>query len=268
MISIRQHCAPGDPRFPQRRRRRHEVVSSPPITFDPSDSWMASLLPVRIIGHRQCAEIDPSGGKPLLMREPVEMCEAIENIPGHDDRIVLRDANYVHAAIHPVGLGRSVVFTSFPIFGLETRNEPRIADLLWKRLLDPTVQRRIGWQGSQLETKNQILLESMLGQSTIRWSVAVGVALGFVGLVLLSQLFFSGFRRPTAFVTTIGISVILTVALMAAGAMRREDLQLRGARISLFDASPERGGICHEIIAWLGQERGRPGHCPRAASRT
>ncbi len=232
------------------------IVASPSPAFDPADSWMGALMPVRIIGHRQGSQIDPTDEQMLLMREPVDMCEAIEQVAGgnvaREDWVVLRDANYVHAAVRPVGLGR-VVFTSFPIFGLEMRNEPPTADL-WKRLLNPEGFRS-GWQGTGFDLKDQALLESMLGQSTIRWSLAAGIATGFVGLILLSQLYFSGFRRPTAFVATIGLSVILTTSLMVGGAMRRQDQQLRGARISLFDASPDGGGIRHEIIAWLGQER-------------
>src|SRR5947207_8699622 len=73
-------------------------------------SWFEPMLPVHIVGSRLATQIQISpGGDVLKLREPIEIVEAVEG----SGKALLRERDYVHAAVQSVGLGK-IIFTSFP----------------------------------------------------------------------------------------------------------------------------------------------------------
>lgn len=224
---------------------------------DPTDSFLGPHLPVRVIGRRQARHVDLAGAAgaaaaPIQMREPVELCEALaDENPDGRSRVLLRDANYVHAAYRPLGLGR-VVFTSFPVNG-PADGDPRVAEM-WRALLLAD-EPRGDWSPTAFDARKGELLQSMIGRSTVSFAAAAAVAAGFVALAVVAQLTLRGARRPGAFLATAAAAAALSVVLLALGAAQRSRQQLVGARLVVVDASPEGGGSQRELLAYLGRER-------------
>lgn len=227
------------------------IVPAPLKGADPTHSWLAPHLPVITIGHRESKLIKGRlGGGDVSMKltEPLEICEAT---PG-DGQIVFADANYVHAAVKKLGLGR-IIFTSFPINAPDLKTES--VKRLWAELLSadeplPT------WEGTQLgdRTQRTKLIESMIGRPTVAWKHAAILAVGYVLAVLLIQVLVGGPRRPTAFSLAVTLAVAASIVLIAITVFKRRDEQLVGARIATLDLSPIGGGIQQQIATYLGKD--------------
>src|SRR5439155_27374001 len=125
--------------------------------------------PVRLVGARMARSINVAvEGPTLKFRQPLDIVEAVEG----DGQVLLRDRDYVHVAIKPVGLGK-VVFTSFLINGLD-ESQPQAA-MLWDQLL---ALKQPQWEPSRMqlgEVRHQVL-GSMIGRKVAPWGVAAGVA--------------------------------------------------------------------------------------------
>jgi hypothetical protein len=229
------------------------VVASPSAADQIDQSWLVPLLPVRLIGERQADRIEPLQGgttaAPLKLLGYLQMAEAVAVDPSPEEHIVLRDAHYVHAAWRALGKGR-VIFTSFPIAGLEAK-DPRSGDI-WRQLLN-TARPATDWQPTRLHAEQVSLVAAQLGKPTASWTAAAILAGGFVLLVFLAQLAFVGARRPTAFAIAVGVAVLLSVALVGWTFVRTGRQSLMGSRLSVMDIGPDGGGHQRDITAYVGK---------------
>lgn len=226
------------------------IVTAPLDEADLAGSWLADYSPVNVVGRRQANHIDVAGQTdPLPLREWVEIAEAIE-AGGADDRVLVRDGDYVHAAYRPVGRGR-VIFTSFPINALDAGDDRSTA--LWMDMLQLNAPQS-SWHYSDLALKREELLQSMMGLPAPPWILAATVAGGYVVAVLLLQTFIGGARRPGAFMTAVVVAVLLSGGLLVANQYLRRDQSLAGARIALIELGEGGGGVQHEAFAYAGED--------------
>ncbi len=221
------------------------VFAAPIATVDQAGSWMQPLLPVRLIGTRVARQIEitPSG-ETLKFRQPLEIVEAV---PAAGD-VLLRDRDYVHSAVQPLGLGR-IVFTSFPINALADA-QPR-AGRLWEQLFalrEPQWE----WNRSQLGEQRFGTLSGMIGRKVAPWGVAAAVVGGYLLMVVLAQGIFLGTSRPRAFAVSIVGAVLLSATLGLMGMARHSDQALQSARLTILDVSADGGGWQQESAAFVG----------------
>ena len=183
---------------------------------------------------------------PLKLLEPLDLCEAVDG----DGEVLLRDANYVHAAVRRVGLGR-VVFTSFPIDALD-HADPRTA-ALWIKLLDLEAPAH-DWTSSALGQERDSILEAMIGAPAAPWSLAAAVAGGYVLLILLVQFAVGGARRPAAFAIGAAVAIVACGTLVGLTRVRGGGQSISAARLSTIELGPLGGGVRHEALAFLGRD--------------
>jgi hypothetical protein len=223
-------------------------------------SSLASLLPVSLVGSREARQIEVSpGGAALKLREPCTIVEAVaasaatEAAAGAGDaQVLLRDRDYVHVAVRPVGLGK-VVFTSFPINALDPA-QPQTA-ALWEQLLSLR-QPQWDWSQAKLGEARHDVIGTMVGRKVAPWAVAAGVAAGYVLLIVAAQALFFGAARPRAFVVSVVAAVLFSVTLLAMGVARRGgDRTMQSARLGVIDVAPDGGGWRREVVAYVGDER-------------
>ncbi len=217
-----------------------------PETDSIRGSWLASVLPVDLIGNRLAATLPTATGSPAVpLRESVRIAEATEK---RGSTVLMGDSTYVHAAYRPLGLGR-VVFTSFPITAPTLTDE--ILRSLWTPLLglnQPTTT----LDASQLtaERRGEVLRE-MIGKPAPSRMIAVALAAGFAILVLLTQLVWRGARRPIGFAVASGAAVVMAVVLAGSRWLTQTVEPLAAGRVSVmkFDAG---SGFIQETVAYTG----------------
>src|SRR5688572_7618210 len=232
------------------------VVAAPSESVSRAGSWFDALLPVRLIGSREASAIETRDAGPALkLREPLPIVEAIEG----SGRVLLRGKDYVHVAVQAVGLGK-VVFTSFPLNGL-VEKQPQVA-VLWEQLLD--MRRPLwDWKDTRLGEARHQVLGSMIGRKVAPWSVAAGVAGGYVLLIFAAQALFLGPARPKAFVASVAAAVIVSGALLAMGMARRGDTELQSARLAVIDVGADGNGWQQESLAFVGKDDAKMALRPR-----
>jgi uncharacterized membrane protein YphA (DoxX/SURF4 family) len=216
---------------------------------DPTDSWLGPYLPVQIIGHRQMERIEPLdgfSGEPLALQHWVNVTEAVAG----DGTVVLRDEHFIHAAYRRLGLGR-IVFISFPINALDENDERTAA--VWRQLLGMDEPPR-DWRQTQLAQEHERVLESMVGLPSPRWSLAAAVVAGYLLLIGGIQFVLGGVNRPRAFTAAAVLAVVLTIGLIAGGAMQRRDVALTGAGLTILDFGPAGGGHQQAVYLWFGAD--------------
>jgi hypothetical protein len=238
------------------------VLSAPNALGGRPGTWLAPLLPVRIIGSREASQIASSdaGGPTLKLRSAVPIVEAIAASAAGNDEVLLRDRDYVHVAVRQVGLGK-VVFTSFPINALADQQQPQVA-ALWGRLLSlgPTgtaagaaaAGTTTALDQSQLAQDRKPILASMIGRKVASWRLAAALAGGYVAIIFLAQALFFGAARPRAFVVSVTAALLLSGALLAMGMARRHEQSLQEARLGVLDIAAGGGGTRHETVAYVG----------------
>lgn len=220
------------------------LIAAPSATDRVEQSWLAPYLPVRLVGWRQMCQIElPSGSLKMLDWQPCS--EAVEG----DGHVYLRDADYVHAAWKPLGLGR-VVYTSFPASAL-VPSDPR-TNLLWRDLLAMD-RLHSGMAGTMLQGNYGPLMEPMLGKPAAPWALAAGTTLAYLVVVLVVQMVWRGARRPTAFVVSLSLAVVVALAFVIMTAMKRQQESLQSARIAVVDLG-QGGGKVSELIAFGGKD--------------
>ncbi|HEY8668054.1 MAG TPA: hypothetical protein VIL86_15500 [Tepidisphaeraceae bacterium] len=224
------------------------IVPRPIDEGNPTNSWLAPYLPVKIIGSRKAKQLEVSGQAPMPLLEYCDISEAIDN----GGEVLLHDDHYVHAASKTVGRGR-VVFTSFPINALDRKNskDPRPARL-WKQLLNLD-RPSSDLHGTTFEDKREELVQRMMGTPTVPWKTAAAITLGYVVLMLLVQLAIGGVRRPQAFIVGIAVALVISGVLVVLTRMKTNRQQLMGARVAIIDASPMGGSLHEEAVAFVGE---------------
>lgn len=218
------------------------VLSSP----DPrvvAGSWLEPYLPVRLVGTREMNALPLSGEDAVALDQWYPVTEAIAG----EGTILWQDAELVHAAYRPLGLGR-VVFTSFPssaLKGKDTRTQK-----FWREML--MIDRApIGVNGSHVAAHYGRLMEPMLGRQAASWKLAIGAAGLVVLLTVGTQLVWRGAARPKAFAVSLGMSVLLAGAFTAMSLLRQESEPLQHAVLSIADVSPE-GSTVQQYAALAG----------------
>jgi hypothetical protein len=225
------------------------VVASPRVEDRVGQSWIAPYLPVQLIGYRLADRIEVSkGNAPLKLLGYVPVAEAVVG-SGMREHVVMRDAHYVHAAWRPLGAGR-IIFTSFPVAGLDAKDK-RTATI-WRQLLNTEVP-ATHWQATQLHNQRVELVAGQLGKPTASWLAAAILAGGFVLLVLVAQLAFTGARRPGAFALAVGVAVVLSVVLVGWTMVRTGRQALMGSSLSVMEIGPDGGGHQREVSAYVGK---------------
>jgi hypothetical protein len=210
-------------------------------------SWLAPFLPARTFGNRPASTTLPvaPGGTKVALREPVTLCEAT-SAPGAT--VLIGDGQYVHAAYRPVGLGR-IAFTSFPINA--PIFTPEVARSLWVPLLGLDVpEPSLAATQFTPEQRGEVLRE-MIGKPAPARSLAVALAAGFAGIVLVSQLVFRGARRPVGFAVASVVAVLMAGVLAGSRLVAQSDEPLTAGRVALmrFDQG---GGLVQESTAFTG----------------
>jgi hypothetical protein len=224
------------------------VLSAPVDALARAGTWLAPLLPVNLIGTREAKQLDVlPGGAPLKLRRAVPIVEAVGT---GNCQVLLGDRDYIHAAVQPVGLGR-IVFTSFPINALDTA-QPQAAEI-WERLLSLR-EPRWDWNRSQLGEARHEIVSSMMGRKVASWSVAAGMAAGYLLVIVAAQGLFFGAARPRAFVVSVAAALALSAALLAMGVARRSEQSLQSARVAVADVGPTGGGWQTETVAFVGAD--------------
>ena len=225
------------------------AVVGPAGAADVRGTWLEPLLPVQIVGTRLASKVGTTGG-PVALREPVQIAEAVATGDA-DVTTVWRDAHYVHAAHRPLGLGR-IVFTSFPVNAprFDATAEGEAMRLFWADLLglahpDPS------WAGTQLPGQRKNVLREMIGTPAPARGLALGMAGGFVLLVLAMQLVWRGPARPIAFAASALAAVVVAGALAGVGWFAQRADPLTAGRVSVLTLG-RGGGIVQEVAAFTG----------------
>lgn len=223
------------------------LVSAPTGSADVRGTWLAPYLPVRPIGQRLTDSIAPTETGKLPLRLSVPICEAL---PAPGGIVLLQDENYVHAAYKPLGLGR-VAFTSFPPSAIADGKDAAMRqpwiDLLDLQATDPS------WASTALPDKSPEFLREMIGAPAPARSIAVALAAGFVGLVVLMQLFWRGARRPMAFAAVAIAAIGGSAALVGIGLAAQSTAPLTAGRVALMNLSGN-GGMIQEAVAFTGDQ--------------
>ncbi len=223
------------------------LLADPALAQKWSTCWLAPYLPVQLIGQRYARQFStPSGGAAQVFKSPVEICEATA-APG--GIVVAADADLVHAAYRPLGLGR-VIFTSFPAGAMDAKQSS--TRQLWRTALNLD-QPAVGWSGTQLSQRRAEVLTALSGQKTIAWGWAAGVCAAYVLVVLLVQAVWRGPGRPRAFVWSVAAAILLTVGLLALTLFRQSNQQLAQVSLSLLDLG-DGGGRLEQTSAFYGRE--------------
>ncbi len=234
------------------------VLPAPIGESDPTATWMDEMLPVSIIGSHEAnaiAAVDVETVNPasqekareIQLRETIEVCEAVNS----GGEVLLKDEHYAHVSFKRVGLGR-VVFLSVPVNALDPA-DPRTA-LIWREILQLD-HSTSDWAASRLQSERDHVLESMIGAPTPRWSNAAIIAGGYLGLMLMIQLVFSGARRPVAFAVGTGVAILGCGVLLAISSVRRSDHgSFSAARLATIDLGVQGGGVRREAIAFFGRD--------------
>ncbi len=221
------------------------LVSAPVGVADPRGTWLAPYLPVRTVGQRLTDHLTTSAG-PMALKGSVNVSEAVLANGGVQ---LIGDAHYVHAAYKTVGLGR-VVFTSFPPDSVKQDTER--SRQMWTQLLDLTAVDP-SWASTQLPEKSSEFLREMIGSPAPPRTIAVGLAAGFVGLVLVLHLVWRGAQRPRAFAAVAVLAIVGSVALIGLGFASQKREPLTAGRVALMKLS-ENGGYIQEAVAFTGSE--------------
>lgn len=234
------------------------VLPAPIGDSDPTTSWMGRMLPVQTVGRRDANVITEVGledgansarakSSELRLRESIELCEAVDA----GGIVLLRDPSFVHAAYTVIGLGR-VVFLSVPVNSFDPTDAR--TQSLWRRLLEldrPTHD----WEGSGLQAERDRVLESMIGAPTPPWSHAAMIAGGYLSIMLVVQLLFTGARRPAAFAIGAGVAIASCGTLLIISTIRQSDgNSLSAAGLATVDLGAGGGGFRREVVAFFGRD--------------
>ncbi len=220
------------------------LISSPVSVDDVRGTWIEPYMPVRVIGHRTATCINDSTG-PINLREPAEICEAV----AADGTELISDGAYVHAAYRPLGLGR-VAFTSFPVDA--PAFDQLAANRFWSDLLDLS-STDPSWDSSALPQRLPEIMGQMIGTPAPPRQMAIGLALGFVALVVSAHLAWRGVRRPLAIATSSGVALLEAALLVAMGIANQGKAPLTSGQIAVAHLSAD-GGYLQEAAAFTGNE--------------
>lgn len=235
------------------------ILPSPPESTHIEESWLGPYLPVKIIGYREASSILPAGGhQAIKLVDTAPLTEAVtdnamsaDSLAGADaTQVVLRDTNYVHAAVRRLGLGR-IVFTSFPISALDPK-DGRMRPI-WRRLLGlertetPTVDAHTASE------QRFASMTQLLGRPAPTWKLSLAVAGGYVLVVLGIQLSVGGIRRPLAFALVGGIAVIICAALVVTAQVHHSADPVSGARLATLHVGEDGQGELREQYAFYGR---------------
>lgn len=228
------------------------LIWSPPFTVgrDPNASWLAAYSPVLLIGRSLSRQVAArEGGDPIAMTRLAYVNEAIER--GGNERVMLGDGQFVHAAIAPLGLGR-VVFTSFPPDALPVGEE---SNALWSALLGLDAP-RIGsdWQSPEMLARHIAACSAMVGATAPAWRGAAAVAITYFAVCLFAQAALRGPRRPYAFAASSGVATVLAVVVLAISSVGQRSQTMLGARLARLIAAPLGGGLQQEVHAYVGKD--------------
>jgi hypothetical protein len=230
------------------------ILPSPPESAHVEESWLGSYLPVRVIGYREAPSILPAGEpQAIKLLDTVPITEAVAANPpttADSTQVVLRDADYVHAAVCRLGLGR-IIFTSFPVAALspkDGRTRP-----IWRRLLGLEHAAPPAVDAHLASEQRFSSMTELLGRPAPTWKLSLAVAGGYVLLVLGIQLSVGGVRRPLAFALVGGIAVVTCVALVVVAQVHHSADPVSGARLGTLDLGADGQGQLREQYAFYGR---------------
>jgi hypothetical protein len=92
----------------------------------------------------------------------------------------------------------------------------------------------------------------MVGAPAAAWTVAAGLAGGYLLLLAAVHVSLGGIRRPAAFAGVAGLAIATSATLLAIGRARNHDQPLRGGRIATRDIGPSGAGTQQEALGFIG----------------
>jgi hypothetical protein len=227
------------------------IVLLPRPTQSDATGWLEPLLPVHLLGARQAKQVEIEPGDGIKLRQPLTIAEAID---AEGSTVLLRNHDYVHVAARHVGLGE-LIFTSFPVNGLDVAQQPR-AVKLWQAMLQLD-QPQWDWSRTQLGAARISILSSMIGRTVAPWSMAAAVTGIYVLMIFAAQALFRGARRPRAFAASVGGAFAISALVLVMGATSRRgtgDQPLQAASLAIVDVAPDGGGTSRQTVAFAGKD--------------
>ncbi|HEV2294449.1 MAG TPA: hypothetical protein VGR35_11380 [Tepidisphaeraceae bacterium] len=214
------------------------ICPAPDPTIE--SSWIGPHWPVQCIARRPAT----SAGNVILSPGAL----LTQALPGRGEPVA-GDAHYVHAAFHPVGLGR-IAFTSFSLGAIDPEGTPAP---FWAQLLGPGAA-DVSWQSSRLAADHAQHLDAMVGVATAPWWVAAAVAAAYLGAAGAVHLTFTGARRPVGFAVIVAIALVGSATLAVVSIAGGRDAALGGARLATLDLAPSGGGLYQADLAFVGRD--------------
>jgi hypothetical protein len=225
------------------------LVACPIDAGDPRGTWLEPYLPVRVVGQRLTSSIGSADGPTKLLR-PLKVTEAVA-VDGAN--VVMADGDaYVHAAWRQLGMGR-VAFTSFAI------TAPTWSDDKYKAFYTDLLDlngRDSSWASTSFAgERKRLTMQDMIGTPAPPRTVAVGIACGFVLLLVVAQGVWRGARRPVAFGVGSAVAVVTAAGLVGTWYASKGNVPLTAGRVTLTRLA-DGGGFMQELAAYTGSADG------------